>query len=113
MSQRNHRRWRAFVHGLQMEWPMKKLPSIAAALAAFAAISAPAKAGDLYDGYGSDGVVVEDDGPVVVERERIIERRYYGPRAYVEEAPAVEVYERAYRPAYYPERRYLRAYDQW
>jgi hypothetical protein len=94
--------------------PMNKLPSIAAALAAFAAISAPAKAADLYDGDGPDGVVIEDDnGPVVVERERLIERRYYGPRAYVEEAPAVEVYEHAYRPAYYPDRRYYRAYDQW
>ncbi len=114
MPQRNHRRRRAFVHGLQMECPMNKLPWIAAALAAFAAISAPAKAADLYDGYGPDGVVIEDDdGPVVVERERLIERRYYGPRAYVEEAPAVEVYEHAYRPAYYPDRRYYRAYDQW
>jgi hypothetical protein len=98
-----------------MEYPMNKLPSIAAALAAFAAISAPAKAADLYEGYGygPDGVVVEDDGPVVVERERIIERRYYGSREYVEEAPPVEVYQRAYRPAYYPDRRYDRAYDQW
>ena len=51
---------------------------------------------------------------MIIERERIIERRYYGPRAYIADVPSpVEAYERGYRPAYYPERYYRRAYDEW
>ena len=70
-----------------------------------------AAAGDLYEAEG-DGIIVEDDAPVVVERERIIERRYY-PRGDAEDAPAVEVYEAPYRHAYYPDRYSWRARDGW
>ena len=92
---------------------MKVLLSIVATVALVGVLPSPTSAADLYDGYDVGGVVVDDSPPVVVERERIIERRYYGPRRYVEDAPTVEVYERGYRPAYYPDRRYGRAYDEW
>lgn len=95
---------------------MKVLVGIAATVALASALPSHASAADFYDGddgYEVGGVVVDDNPPVVVERERIIERRYYGPRSYVEDAPAVEVYERGYRPAYYPDQRYWRAYRDW
>ena len=93
---------------------MKLLISVAATVALASLTPSKASAADLYEGYDVEGVVVGDDRPVVVERERIIERRYYAPpRPYIEEAPPVDVYERGYRPAYYPDRRYWRAYDEW
>lgn len=91
---------------------MKTMLCAAAAIAAAYATPSRALAADLY-GYEVRGVVVEDDPPVVVERERIIERRYYAP-GYREAPPPADVYEeRAYRPAYYPDRRYWRTYDGW
>lgn len=94
---------------------MKMLVGIAATVAiAGAALPSQASAADLDDdGYVVEGVVVDDHPPVVVERERIIERRYYRAPPDVEEAPAVEVYERGYRPAYYPDRPYWRGYGDW
>ena len=74
-----------------------------------------ATAADLYGDEVQGAIIddeIDDQQPVVVERERIIERRYYGPREYIG-PPPVEVYERRYLPAYYPERHYWRAYDQW
>ncbi|HEY8247148.1 MAG TPA: hypothetical protein VIG38_07690 [Hyphomicrobium sp.] len=95
---------------------MHKLFSVLATLAAVSLAPSAAAAADLY-GDDVHGVIVDeefDDGPVVIERERIIERRYYGPRAYIADVPSpVEAYERGYRPAYYPERYYRRAYDEW
>ena len=95
---------------------MKILISVLATLAAVSLVPSAAAAADLY-GDDVQGVIIDeefDDGPVVVERERIIERRYYGPRAYIADGPPhVEVYERGYRPAHYPERYYWHAYDQW
>ena len=93
---------------------MKSLISVLATLALAGLVPSSASAADLY-GDDVQGVIIDDqfdDGPVVIERERIIERRYYGAREYIE-PPPVEVYERRYRPAHYPERYYWRAYDQW
>ncbi len=92
---------------------MKVLICIAATVALVGVLPSQSSAADLDDGYDVGGVIVDDSPSVVVERERIIERRYYGARGYVADAPAVEVYERGYRPAYYPDRRYWRAYDEW
>ena len=94
---------------------MIKLTPGFAALAFSAAAPVTARAADLYDGgYAVEGVVVGDDAPVVVERERIIERRYYPSGAYVEVEPdpEVEVYAR-YRPDPYPDRGYWHAGDEW
>jgi hypothetical protein len=94
---------------------MIKLTPVFASLAFLAAAPVTARAADLYDGgYAVEGVVVDDDEPVVVERERITERRYYPGDAYVEVEPdpEVEVYAR-YRPDPYPDRRYWRAGDEW
>jgi hypothetical protein len=94
---------------------MKSLISVLATLAVAGFVPSSATAADLY-GDGVQGAIIDDEiddqQPVVVERERIIERRYYGPREYIG-PPPVEVYERRYVPAYYPERHYWRAYDQW
>ena len=91
---------------------MHKLNAAFAALPLACLVPGSATAADLLEAQ-VDGVVVEDDGPVVVERERIIERRYY-PHSYVEVAPpSVEVYERSYRPADYPDRHYWHAGDEW
>lgn len=92
---------------------MKMLVGIAATVAIAGALPTHASAADLDDDYEVGGVVVDDHPSVVVERERIIERRYYRAPGYVEEAPPVEVYERGYRPAYYPDRRYWRGYGDW
>jgi hypothetical protein len=92
---------------------IKPLIGIVATAVALALVPATASAADLYEDYPVDGVAVDDDPPVVVERERIIERRYYDPPHYAEDRPAVEVYERSYRPAYYPDRQYYRTYDGW
>ncbi len=92
---------------------MKILISVLATLVVAGVVPSSASAADLY-GDEVEGVTIDDRPPLVVERERIIERRYYGTRDYIEdEPPHVEVYERGYRPAYYPERHYWRAYDQW
>ncbi len=94
---------------------MSKLIPVFASLAFLAAAPATARAADLYDGgYAVEGVVVDGDAPVVVERERIIERRYYPSGAYVEVEPdpEVEVYAR-YRPDPYADRGYWRAGDEW
>jgi hypothetical protein len=93
------------------------LISVLATLALVGLVPSSASAADLY-GDDVQGVIIDDqfdDGPVVVERERIIERRYYGAREYREYIgpPPVEVYARRYRPADYPERHYWHAYDQW
>ena len=56
---------------------MIKLTPVIASLAFIAAAPVTARAADLYDGgYAVEGVVIDDDAPVVVERERITERRY-------------------------------------
>lgn len=94
---------------------MIKLTPVFASLAFIAAAPVTARAADLYNGgYAVEGVVVDDDAPVVVERERIIERRYYPGDAYVavDPDPEVEVYAR-YRPEPYPDRRYWRAGAEW
>ena len=94
---------------------MFKLTPVFASLAFIAAAPVTARAADLYDGgYAVEGVVVDDDAPVVVERERITERRYYRSGAYVEVEPDpdVEVYAR-YRPDPYPDRGYWHAGDDW
>lgn len=92
---------------------MKILISVLATLVVAGLVPSSAAAADLY-GDEVEGVIIDDRPPLVVERERVIERRYYGTRDYIEdEPPHVEVYERGYRPAYYPERHYWRAYDQW
>jgi hypothetical protein len=96
---------------------MKRLITVLATLTLAGLASSAASAADLY-GDEVEGVVVDDridDGQsVVVERERIIERRYYGTRDDIEDdQPRVEVYGHRYRPAPYPERHYWRAYDQW
>jgi hypothetical protein len=94
---------------------MIKLTPVFASLALIAAAPVTARAADLYEGgYAVEGVVVDDDAPVVVERERTIERRYYPGDAYVEVEPdhEVEVYAR-YRPDPYPDRRYWRAGAEW
>ena len=81
--------------------------------AAFAAVPlvclAPnsAAAADLFD-MEVDGVVIEEEAPVVVERERIIERRYY-----LSEGASIDVYERSYRPTDYRDRHYWDAGDEW
>jgi hypothetical protein len=93
---------------------MKVLVSSAAIIAFASILPGQASAADLYEEYDVGGVVVDDSPPVVVERERVIERRYYGARGYVEDAPEVETYESGYLPAYYPDRRrYWRAYREW
>ena len=98
---------------------MIKLMPVLASVAFIAAAPVTSRAADLYDGgYAVEGVVVDDEAPVVVERERIIERRYYPDDAYddayVEAAPddEVGVYAR-YRPEPYPERPYWRADTEW
>jgi hypothetical protein len=94
---------------------MIKLTPVFASLAFIAAAPVTARAADLYEGgYAVEGVVVDDEAPVVVERERIIERRYYPSGAYVavEPDPEVEVYAR-YRPDPYPDRGYRDAGDEW
>jgi hypothetical protein len=94
---------------------MIKLMPVFASLAFIAAAPVTARAADLFEGgYAVEGVVVDDDAPVVVERERIIERRYYPGGAYVEVEPddEVEVYAR-YRPDPYPDRGYWNADAEW
>ena len=94
---------------------MIKLTPVFASLAFIAAAPVTARAADLYDGgYAVEGVVVDDDAPVVVERERITERRYYPSGAYVEVEPdpEVEVYAR-YGPDPYLDRGYRHAGDEW
>jgi hypothetical protein len=91
---------------------MIKLSPALASLAFIAAVPATAAAADLYEGgYAVDGVV-GDEAPVVVERERIIERRYYPGTAYVEVDPEVEVFE-PYPPGPYGDPRYWRAGEEW
>ena len=90
---------------------MHKLRTALAALPLVCLSFNLAAAGDLYEAE-VEGVIVEDDRPVVVERERIIERRYY-PRGDAEDALAVEVYEAPHRHAYYPDRYSWRARDGW
>ena len=94
---------------------MIKLTPVLASLAFIAAAPLASHAADLYDGgYAVEGVVVDDDAPVVVECESIIERRYYPGDAYVEVEPdpEVEVYAR-YRPEPYPDRGDWRADAEW
>lgn len=78
-------------------------------------VAAPATgavAADLYEGYEVQGTVVDEDGPVVVERERVIERRYYAAAPdYDEVEPVIEAYERRYSPPYQPDRHYWRVGD--
>jgi hypothetical protein len=92
---------------------MSKLTPVIASLAFIATAPATAIAADLYEGgYAVEGVV-DDDGPVIVERERVTERRYYPGEAYIEDDPVdVEVYAR-YRAEPYPDSGYWRAGDEW
>jgi hypothetical protein len=91
---------------------MKYLIGVLATLALAGLVPSSASAADLYDDE-VQGVII-DDRPRVVEHERVIERRYYGTSDDIEDSqPSVEVYARRYRPAYYPERHYWHAYDQW
>lgn len=88
-------------------------PSLALTSLAFL-VAAPATgaAADLYEGYEVQGTVVDEDGPVVVERERVIERRYYTAAPdYDEDEPIIAAYERRYSPPYHPDRHYWRVGD--
>ena len=74
----------------------------ASLVSALSALAPSASAGDLGPYYERDEVVIERSAPVrVIERERIIERRYYRPREEVYVAPR-QYAPRAYAPyAYY------------
>ena len=54
-----------------------------------------------FGGYDEQETVIEDRAPVV-ERERIVERRYYEPadEYYEDDAPVVTYYRRPYRRPY-------------
>lgn len=84
-----------------------------------------ASAADL-GGYDERDTVIERSPPVV-EHERIIERRYYEPDDYYDDAPVVTYYAPRYRRPYpyyaaypypyrfgpYYHRRYWRPYRHW
>lgn len=92
---------------------MKTLIAITGIIAAASLLPGQASAADLYEGDAVEGVIVEDGPGIVEEREHVVERRYYGPRHFVDAGPAFDDYEPAHRPPYDPDRRYWRVYEEW
>ena len=92
---------------------MKTLIAIAGVIVAVSLLPGRASAADLYEGEPVEGVIVDDRPGVVVERERVVERRYYGVHRYVDAGAPIEAY--AYEPSYRgpPDRRYWRVYEEW
>lgn len=94
---------------------MKTLIAISGMIASASLFPGQASAADLYEDGAVEGVIVDDGPGVVVERERFVERRYYGTRRYVDAGAAIDVYddEPGYRGPYGPDRRYWRVYEEW
>lgn len=87
---------------------MHKITAAFAALLFACVLPGFATAGDLWE---PEGVIVEDEAPVVVEHERLIVRRYY-PHSH-EDTSSVEVYEHSDLHEGHPDRHYWHAGDEW
>jgi hypothetical protein len=75
---------------------MKRLFCVLSTLAVAGMAPSVASAADLGRGYVERDTIIEE-APPVVERERIIERRYYEPDYYYYDGPVVTYYEPRWR----------------